>query len=279
MSNFFNYNGKLFENSKAVITPANRSLRYGDGLFETIKMFNDEIQLKNYHFDRLFSGMKLLEFEIPASFTPHFFQQQITSLCKKNNHGAAARVRLNVFRGNGNKNDLENNLPGFIIESFSIEYSPQLNANGLMLKLFQKAKKSCDEYANLKSNNYLPYAMAALHAKHNNADDCILLNTYGRICDTSIANIFIIKDDLIYTPPLAEGCIAGVMRRAVFEKLPQAGYHVQEKPISIHELENADEVFLTNAIRGVRWVKQFLNKTYSNKIIKDIWKVMQAPLS
>ena len=277
MSIFFTYNDKIYKDGTAVITPENRSLRYGDGLFETLKMHKGVIQLRDYHFERLFSGMKMLQFQLPEYFTAAYLENKILELYKKNQHNSFTRVRLMVFRGNGGLYNPENHFPNYIIQTWSIEHTEELNSNGLIINVYPDAKKSCDKFANLKSNNYLPYIMAALHAKKIKVNDCILLNNYDRVCDTTIANIFIIKDDIIYTPPLSDGCVAGVMRRWIIEKL-HAGFKIIEKEISIDELENADEVFLTNSIKGIRWVKQFRNKEYKNRLVKQIFVSVKQQL-
>jgi|ERR1035437_11441 len=277
MSIFFTYNDKIYKDGTAVITPENRSLRYGDGLFETLKMHKGVIQLRDYHFERLFSGMKMLQFQLPDYFTAAYLENKILELYKKNQHNSFTRVRLMVFRGNGGLYNPENHFPNYIIQTWSIEHTEELNSNGLIINVYPDAKKSCDKFANLKSNNYLPYIMAALHAKKIKVNDCILLNNYDRVCDTTIANIFIIKDDIIYTPPLSDGCVAGVMRRWIIEKL-HAGFKIIEKEISIDELENADEVFLTNSIKGIRWVKQFRNKEYKNRLVKQIFVSVKQQL-
>ena len=271
MSFFFTYNDKLYKNHTPVITPDNRSLKYGDGLFETLKLQKGIIQLRDYHFERLFSGMKTLQFQIPKYFTTDYLEKKITELCVKNKHDSLTRVRLMMFRGNGGLYDLENHLPNYIIQTWNIEQTEELNSHGLILGVYPDAKKCCDLFANIKHNNFLPYAMAALHAKKINVDDCILLNNYNRICDTSNANIFIIKEGIIYTPPLSEGCIAGVMRRFIIEKYLHSDFKVIEKPISIEALENAEEIFVTNSIKGIRWVKQFRNLEYKNKVIQRIY--------
>ena len=277
MSIFFTYNDKIYKDGTAVITPENRSLRYGDGLFETLKMHKGVIQLRDYHFERLFSGMKMLQFQLPEYFTAPYLKNKILELYKKNQHNSFTRVRLMVFRGNGGLYNPENHFPNYIIQTWSIEHTEELNSNGLIINVYPDAKKSCDKFANLKSNNYLPYIMAALHAKKIKVNDCILLNNYDRVCDTTIANIFIIKDDIIYTPPLSDGCVAGVMRRWIIEKL-HAGFKIIEKEISIDELENADEVFLTNSVKGIRWVKQFRNKEYKNRLVKQIFVSVKQQL-
>jgi len=117
----------------------------------------------------------------------------------------------------------------------------------------------------------LPYVMAGLYAKKNKLNDCILLNSFNRVCDSAIANIFIIKKDKIFTPPLSEGCVAGVMRRWMLEKFDLKKYKVIEKKLSITDVLNADEFFLTNSIYNLRWVKSFKEKKYSNKISKEIY--------
>jgi branched-chain amino acid aminotransferase len=114
--------------------------------------------------------------------------------------------------------------------------------------------------------------MAARFARENKLNDALVSNQYGRIAEASIANIFWLKDEVIYTPPLSEGCVAGVMRRHLLEKLPAAGYKILEKPCSIADIENADEIFLTNAVKGIRWVRQFRDKIYSNNLSQKIYK-------
>jgi branched-chain amino acid aminotransferase len=273
MDLFFTYNDKIYKNETAVVTPDNRSLRYGDGIFETLKVHKGIIQLHDYHFERLFSGMKTLQFEIPENFTTAYLENKILELCKKNLHNSFARVRLMVFRGNGGLYDAQNHLPNYILQTLSIESSDELNSNGLTIDIYPDAKKSCDSLANLKSNNYLPYIMAALYAKKLKVNDCILLNNYDRICDTTMANIFIIKEGIIYTPPLSEGCVDGVMRRFLINKLGSR-FKILEKQISIEDLEKADEVFVTNSIKEIRWIKQFKNSRYSNTGVKKIHKIL-----
>ncbi len=269
MSIFFTCNDKIYKEGTSVISPDNRSLRYGDGLFETLKIYKGILQLGDYHFERLFSGMEMLQFEIQKYFTAAYLENKIAELCKKNQHDLFIRVRLMIFRGNGGLYDPENNFPNYIIQTWSIDGFSGLNSNGLIIDVYPDAKKSCDKFSHLKSNNFLPYIMAALHAKTIKANDCILLNNYDRVCDTTIANIFIIKDEVIYTPALSEGCVAGVMRRFVIEKLT-SDFKIIEKPLSIEELQNADEVFLTNSIKGIRWVKQFRDSQYNNIRVKKI---------
>lgn len=274
MSNFFIYNDKVYKDCTPVIIPHSRSFRYGDGIFETLKVINGVIQLSNYHFDRLYAALEMLQFQIPVRFTRKLLEEKIAELCNKNKHTSYTRVRLTIFRGNGGLYDPENHLPNYIIQSLEIEPAEELNINGLIIDLYPHAKKSSDIFSNLKSNNFLPYVMAALYAKEKKVNDCILLNNHDNICDSTLANIFIIKDHIIYTPSLSEGCVAGVMRRCIIERM-SAEFKIIEKPLSIQEMETADEVFLTNAIRGIQWVKQFKNTEYVCSVIKQVHAILK----
>jgi branched-chain amino acid aminotransferase len=113
--------------------------------------------------------------------------------------------------------------------------------------------------------------MAALHAKENKWNDSIVLNAEGRICDASIANIFMLKNDEVFTPSLSEGCVAGVMRRFLLEQLPAIGYRVHETKIEINDLVKADEIWLTNAVYKLKWVKSFNEKKIGNKVALNIF--------
>jgi len=272
------FNGKLVRGDEPILMASNRSYRYGDGLFETIKLQQGQLLLKDYHFERLFSGLSLLKFEIPALFTKEKLEKEIIDLCRKNDCEDLARVRLSVSRGNGGLYDEDNTLQ-WLIECWPLNVSVNsLNENGLVIDVFTGAEKSCDSFSNLKSANFLIYSMAALHAKENKLNDCLVLNSSGGVADSTIANLFIIRNENILTPELAEGCVNGVMRRHLLENMRKAGYKVGETSISVNDIKQADEVFLTNAINGIRWVSRFRDKTYGNGKTAEIHKRFLATI-
>lgn len=272
MAEFYNYNGKIYEEGDFFISPDNRGFRYGDGLFETMVVKNSKLRLRTFHFERLFSGMNLMKFEIPKLFTAKYLENELLSLCRKNKL-TNARVRLAVFRGDGGLYDAQTMQPNFVIQAWPLpEHVFQLNENGLVIDVFPEARKQQDIFANIKSANYLPYIMGALYAKENRLNDCLILNADGNIADATIANVFLIKDNSIITPALSEGCVAGVMRRYIIENASVVGYEVTEKIVKIEDIEQVDEVFLTNATYGIRWVKQFRNKVYGNPQSAIIYK-------
>jgi branched-chain amino acid aminotransferase len=279
MPELLNFNGAILRSDAAILTADNRSFRYGDGLFETIRVKNGQICLESYHFDRLMAGIRLIQLTTPPFFTPAYLTKQILSLCEKNGHSQLARIRLVVFRsagGFGVKVATEEPDAHFVIQSWPL--ASGINAfdtNGLVIDLFPSGRKACDPFANLKSNNYLLYVMAALYARDHHLDDCLVLNSHGRIADSSIANLFYCsKDGEIFTPPLSEGCVGGVMRRFLLDFLPKAGFTVREKETTVEDLEDAEAVFLSNALRGIQWVRSFRRAVYDAQVPIAIQKAM-----
>ncbi len=275
MKSFINYNGNIYEEGQPVLITADHSYRYGDGLFETMKMIGGNILFEDFHFERMLAGSKVLKFRIPALFTKQKITEEIKALCKKNDCEELARVRLSVSRGNGGLYDCDNKF-SYLIECWPLELnSHDINSNGLIIDVFPDARKAIDAFSNLKSANYLPYTMAALWAKENKLNDALILNQHSRICDATIANVFWVKGKKVYTPSLSEGCVAGIMRNRILN----LNLDVSQSMLTEESLLNADEIFLTNVITGIRWVKQCRDKIYSNKITAQVFAELNRTIS
>jgi branched-chain amino acid aminotransferase len=273
MKGWLNFNGELVEEKKPVLTADNRAFRYGDGLFETMKVVMGSIQLKELHFERLFRGMELLQMRVKGFINAELLEEQVFRTINKNRLSGPIRVRLTMYRGEGGLYEFSGAYAGYVIQVWPLSSSYlALNENGLVIGLYESTKKSADAIANIKSNNYLGYVMAALHSKQNKWNDALLLNSKDRVCDSTVANVFWIKDDVIHTPPLSEGCVAGVMRSHLLQSLPHRGFQVLEKETNISDLLEADELFLTNAINGIRWVKSFNGRDYTNTKTSQIYQ-------
>jgi len=269
--NYICVNGKILPAGEPALIVSNRGYRYGDGLFETMKLYKGKILLHGLHFERLFAGLSLLKFGIPKLFSEDKLVKDILDLCRKNECEQLARIRLSVFRGNGDLYDEEQH-PGYVIECHPLnETANQLDENGLVIDIYPDYRKNCDPFANIKSASFQPYSMAALYAKQNKLNDCLVLNTSGNIADSTIANLFLVKNNALITPALSEGCISGVMRKYLLCRFRETGYEVMDTAVSPGDLNKADEIFLTNAIKGIRWVAQFRDKAYSNKMTVEIY--------
>jgi branched-chain amino acid aminotransferase len=259
---FINFNGKILEANTAIIAAQNRGLRFGDGLFETIKLKNNHLIFFEAHFARLQKGLAAMQFQMAKTFTEQFVKEQVLHLAKKNKL-TSARVRLTIVRGNGGLYDAESHAINYIIEAIQLPNDDAiLNSNGLDLCIYNDAKKAIDSFSNYKHNNFLPYSMGALYAKQQKCNDAIILNTENNIADTTIANLFYIKNGQFYTPALQQGCVAGIVRQFLVAQIQKQGFSVHETQVSVADLQQADEVFLTNSIYNIRWVKTVENTNY-----------------
>lgn len=214
--------------------------------------------LWNLHVERLFKALGIMQFVLPSHLNADTLKNDIERLLKKN-HLVDARVRISFYRGDGGITDPNPKQCGYLIQTWPIQQETLgYNHNGLHIGVYPDAYKTTDFISNLKSANYLPYVMASLYAKEKKWNDALVLNHHGRITDSCIANIFWVKQGQIFTNPLTEGLVDGVMRKYILQHET-----VAEKPVSKEELLEADEIFLTNAVKGIQWVGMLEDKRLS----------------
>lgn len=259
-------NGHLISIYEPSVSFSNRAFRYGDALFESIRVCNNKIMFLKDHINRLKLGMTVLRMNLPAELTSENIYEFIVQLLKHNAHAPHARVRLTVFRNDGGFYTPETNDISFLIESEELPQSYELNQKGYWVDIYADIKKSINKLSNIKSGNALMYVMAGIGKQSMKLDDCLLVNENGTICESINSNIFVVKNGTLYTPPLSEGCVAGVMRRQIMSLAMEHKILTFESAITTYTLMNGDEVFLTNSIQGIRWVGQFKDKFYTNKM-------------
>jgi branched-chain amino acid aminotransferase len=218
------------------------------------------------HVKRMKLSMTTLRMNVPAEFTTANIEQQIFHLLEHNSIKKEARIRLTVFRNEGGFYTPETNDISFLIESVPIETTGyELNKKGLWVDIYAEIKKQINKTANLKTGSALLYVMAGITKTSLKLDDCLLVNENGQIIESINSNIFVIKNGTLYTSPIADGCIDGVMRKQILEIAAQNKILVFEQHLTVHTLTDSDEIFLTNAIKGIQWVGQFKNKFYTNQ--------------
>ncbi|NVO08908.1 MAG: aminotransferase class IV [Bacteroidales bacterium] len=269
-------NGNIISSDTPVIPANNRSFLYGDGLFETIHAFGTQGRNLNLHLSRLKRGMGVLNIETPNFLDESMLSNEITRLLNKNRIFSSARVRLTVYRNDGGRYIPLNNSAGIIIEAEPLEIKMyELNSKGYTIEIYQDIKKNVNLLSSIKSCNSLHYVLAGIYQKNSNVNDCLLLNEYDRIVEAISSNVFIVKGDNIYTPASSEGCIPGIMREVIIKVSPTLGLKVNNHvAIPVQELFECDEIFLTNAITGIRWVVAFRQQRYFNKISKLLTKAI-----
>lgn len=261
------YNGHVIDIYEPAISFTNRAFRYGDSLFESMIFCNGKAMFLADHIKRIKLGMTVLRMNVPAEFNTQNINALISELINKNNIKGNARVRLTVFRNEGGYYTPLTNDISFIIETETLETTGySLNQKGFWVDVYAEIKKPINKLSNLKTGNGLLYIMAGLAKNALKLDDCFLVNDNGVIIETISANIFAVKNGTLYTAPIEDGCIDGVMRKQIMSLASQNRILSFEQTLTVNTLMNADEVFLTNATKGIQWVGQFKNKFYTNRM-------------
>ena len=274
------HNDQFFLSTDAILTAQNRAFRYGDGLFESMKMCGGKLQFAEKHADRLAAGMKALKMEGADLMDEYFLRQKASELAKRNKLKEGARLRLSVYRADGGLYVPESNKAGYLLEATAMSsQNYELNKKGLIVDVFDELTKSADKLSNFKTSNALLYVMAGLFKKQNSLDDAFILNNNGFLCESISSNVFIIYDKQIYTPALTEGCVAGVMRSVVLEIAKNNDVPLIEAQINPEVLKEAEEVFVTNATTGIQWVMGYGRKRYFNEVSKFLSIKLNAQMS
>ncbi|RYF98517.1 MAG: 4-amino-4-deoxychorismate lyase, partial [Chitinophagaceae bacterium] len=210
--NFINYNGIIYPAEQEVLTIANRGYRYGDGLFESMRIIRGELQFADLHAERLQKGLNALKLEGERFFTADFLKEKAYELLNRNQYGENARLRLTVYREGEGLYSPESNKAGYSLEMTKSNESYFLNnSRGLIVDVYQEITKPVNFLSNHKTCNSLPFVMAGVYRKQHSLDEVFILNQFGFLCEAMSSNVFVLFDKQLYTPALSEGCIAGVM--------------------------------------------------------------------
>lgn len=274
MSNIF-HNGNLLPSGTLLFGHAHRAFRYGDSFFESIRIKNGTPLFVNEHFLRLTKTLAALKMQKPENFTPEYFSSVVSILAKENKIENGGRARLTFYREGSGFYQSETNVASWILEATTIsENEYVLNKSGISVGIFREIRKPFNKLSELKSGNALLYVLASEFIKENRFDDCLLLNDAGRIAEGSNANVFVVKDDVIYTPLLSEACLDGVMRTVLISLSKKNNVRISETVLEEKFILDVDELWLTNVSRGIRWVKNCEGKIFGNKIANEFVKLI-----
>jgi branched-chain amino acid aminotransferase len=272
---YINWNGTPLERLPEGWTEAQRALFYGDALFETMRAFGSRLPLLERHWARLRGGLTLLGFALPSEWDAVFWEKNIWRVAPPN-----ARVRLTVWRSAGGYYRPANNQPQFLITAEPLPGAalawPEA---GLTLGVSTSVRLPVDAYSNLKTLNSARYVAAAREAQAQGWDDALVLNAFERVCEATASNVWWWEGDRLYTVPLSEGCVAGVMRAFVLETAAEAGQTIIEKALLPEALWAADEIFLTNAVRGIQPVRIFAGARLGSERTQWLFERVQARLA
>ncbi len=262
-----NLNGEILIDNKPVFNNLNRAFKYGDGLFETIKVIDLKVVFLEDHYFRLMASMRMLRMEIPINFSLEFFQEEIIKTVKNTNL-QNARVRITVYRNDGGLYLPETNAINYLIEVNELNVSIKLNYE---IDIFKDYFISSGLLSTIKTTNKLTNILASIYASENGFDNCILLNETKNVVEAINGNIFIVMGNTIKTPSITDGCIKGIIRKKIIEILNKVEkFNLEETQISPFDLLKADELFITNAIIGIQSVTKYKKKVFSVEVAKKI---------
>lgn len=265
---FINFNGNIFPEETNVLTINNRAFKYGDGLFETMRMIKGELKFAELHSIRLQKGMKALKIDGYKELDTWFLTEKAEELARRNKV-KNGRLRLSIYRNSDGLYTPVENKMAWCLEIKPVEENYyKLNAKGLIVEIYPDLSKPINFLSNIKTANSLIYVLAGIYKSQNKLDEVVLLNQHGFLCETSSSNIFVYFQNHLFTPALSEGCVEGVMRQIVINLARNLNIPVTEAQINANILYEADEVFITNAARGIQSVMGFGVKRYFNEISK-----------
>ena len=273
-----NFNGIITDQSNQI--KHNRAFLYGDSVFETLRIIDNKIVFWEDHYFRLMSSMRIIRLNIPDDYTPDYLEENILKLHRLVSKNGHSKVRINVYRfSKGKYMPIENNV-SFIISCDPIINSKYLiNTGDYVVDLFKDYYIDNQLISSIKTNNKIINVVASIYAKENGFNNCILLNNDKMVAEFINSNIFIIKNDEIFTPRLNSGCLNGVLRKNLLNILKKHSFTTYEQDISTFDLTQSDEIFGTNVVQGLFSISQYRKKGFLNNQSKKILKLLNDNIS
>lgn len=271
-----NINGVIVSKDSTIFSVENRAFKYGDGVFETLKIINDKIIFIEAHYFRLMSSMRMLRMDIPMNFTLENLESEILKTLESNNLKSVSRARITVFRKDGGLYTPDQNSIDFAIEVSEINNVVKENYE---VDLYKDFYVYTGLLSTIKTTNRVLNVIASIYAKENELDNCILINEKKQLVEAIQGNIFVIIGNKLITPPVSEGCIKGVVRQKIIDLVQKSTeLEIEECPISPFELRKADELFITNSIIDIQPVTKYRKKTFKidksmqiDKLLKELY--------
>lgn len=252
-ADIFLLNGQDHSDQGTGLDFENRAFRYGDGLFETICIRNGKYQFVADHWKRLEKGMQILGLHPPERFT-EILNGALQKMAEKSGSPSYGRARVQVWRsGTGTYQPTDNSIQ-WAAELSAFDQDPWIQDEELTVGVYPEALLAQTPLSAVKSCNALPYILAAKLAQENSWHDCLLQCQDG-LSEASSSNLFIVQHGQLFTPALSSGCLPGIMRKQVLEAARQLDIRSHEMDLHSSLLQEADEIFLTNVIKGIQVVR------------------------
>jgi branched-chain amino acid aminotransferase len=259
----------------------NRAFLYGDGVFETVKIINNKILFLEDHYFRLMSSMRVVRMEIPMNFTMEYLEEQILSVVATNRCSDSARARITVYRNDGGYYLPQNNTISFLIHSQPLENTLyEIEKKNYEVDLYKDFYITKQLLSSIKTTNKIINITGSIFADENGLDNCLLLNDSKNVVEALQGNLFMLVGNKLITPPVSEGCLNGVMRRQILNLAKKIeNLDVEETVISPFDLQKADELFVTNVIKGIQPITQYRKKSFETNTALQLLEKLNEMIS
>lgn len=239
-------NGGLLRGDESFLA-LERAIFYGDGLFETLRVYRGRPLFLREHIRRLVEGAAVLGFE--AVLEPEMVIRAVQETVAANK-ATEGSVRLTVIRGRGPGLCPKASAPPSVLVTFrpGVPYVSELYTRGFKAVFVSFPRNERSPLVYIKSLNFLENILGKKEAAAKGADEGLFLNTAGCLCEGTVSNIFLVRERTLVTPDVASGLLPGITRRIVICLAREAGLTVAERPVRPEELLGADEAFLTNSL-------------------------------
>lgn len=266
---FDNLDGFLSEKGDKIFDTSSRVMKYGDGIFETIKLVDGKLMFWDDHYARLSKSMEYLKLDTIGK-DEAFWKKELEKVVVKNYY-KHARIRIIVYRNSPGLYTPMSNRSGFLIEGTRFDKADyDFVEEGSTLGVFEGDYKAMSPINNLKTTSAVLFVLAGLSKKEQGVNDVIILNALGRVCETVSSNVFAVVNNKIITPSLTEGCLDGVMRKQIIKAIKQKYIDFEERELTVEELKSATEIFTTNTMSGVQGVSKFNGKQLESGYAKQL---------
>jgi len=274
-----NFNGALVAEADIAVHQ-NRAFLYGDAVFETIKILDGKMLFAEDHYFRLMASMRILRMEIPMLFTQEYMEDQVGQLVAALPAGQSHRVRLSFYRKPGGRYLPTDNNAEFIITGEPLPNALYSFSDALYeAELFRDYYVTKQLLSTLKTTNKAVHITAAIFANENGYSNCLLVNDDKNVIEATQGNLFMLTGNKLITPPLADGCLNGIMRKQILELAKKVeGIEVEENSISPFDLQKADELFITNVIMGVQPITKYRKKEFTTAFSAELVKRLNAKI-
>lgn len=246
MNGWVYVDGRFVPKEEAVVSVYDHGFLYGDGVFEGIRVYSGRVFKLDEHVRRLYDSAKAILLDIPMP--PEEMKGVIVEAVRRNGmHDAYVRPIVTRGRGDLGIDPRKCAHPTVVVIVDHIQlYPDRAYQEGLRVVTATHRKNAADALnPRIKSLNYLNQVLARMEANLAGADEALMLNHQGYVCEGSADNVFVVRQGEVWTPPDHVGILRGVTRDAVLEIARELGIPALERPFTLHDVYTADEVFLT----------------------------------